>query len=248
MPQLRAFAANLAFYLNVVVWMVVCSPVLLGPRHWAVRAMKAWAKSTMWLIRWTAGIAWDVRGLDNIPRRNNGAAMAGCIIAAKHQSAWETFGLLPYLDDPAYILKKELMMIPLFGWYCAKAGMIPVERTKSAQALRDMTRAARKAVAEDRQLIIFPEGTRRSVDAPPDYKSGVAHIYKQLDVPLVPAALNSGLFWPRRQRKRFPGTLVVSMLPAIPPGEDVKAVRGDLQEIIETETARLVAEGRAEKS
>lgn len=248
MPQLRALAANLVFYLNVVVWMVLCSPVLLGPRHWTVGAMKAWAKSTMWLIRWTAGIKWEMRGLENIPRSGDGASMGGCIIAAKHQSTWETFGLLPYLDNPTYILKKELMRIPLFGWYCAKAGMIPVERTRSAQALRDMTRAAREVVAADRQLIIFPEGTRRAVDASPDYKSGVTHMYKQLGVPLVPTALNSGLFWPRRQHKRFPGTLVVSMLPAIPPGEDTKAVRSRLQEIIETQTAQLVTEGLAEKA
>jgi 1-acyl-sn-glycerol-3-phosphate acyltransferase len=246
MPKLRAIAANAAFYLNVILWMVIFSPILLGPRSWTISAMKGWAKSTMWLTRLTAGIRWEIRGLENVPRNADGS-MQGCIIACKHQSTWETFGLLPYLDDPAYILKQELMRIPLFGWYCAKAGMISVERSKSAQALRTMTKDAKKAVEQNRQLIIFPEGTRRAVDSEPDYKSGVAHMYKQLEVPMVPAGLNSGLFWPRRQGKRFPGTLVISLLPAIPAGEDTKQVRGDLQEIIETETDRLVAAARQAK-
>jgi 1-acyl-sn-glycerol-3-phosphate acyltransferase len=110
------------------------------------------------------GHQWEIRGLENVPRNADGS-MQGCIIACKHQSTWETFGLLPYLDDPAYILKQELMRIPLFGWYCAKAGMISVERSKSAQALRTMTKDAKKAVEHNRQLIIFPEGTRQAVGA-----------------------------------------------------------------------------------
>ncbi len=243
MPKLRAIAANIAFYLNVILWMVICSPILLGPRRWTISAMKGWAKSTMWLIQLTAGITWEIRGLENVPRNTDGS-MQGCIIACKHQSTWETFGLLPYLDDPAYILKQELMRIPLFGWYAASAGMISVERAKSAQALRIMTKAARKAVEHNRQLIIFPEGTRRAVDAEPDYKSGVAHMYKQLEVPMVPAGLNSGLFWPRRQGKRFPGALVISLLPAIPAGGDTKAVRAEVQDLIETETDSLVTAER----
>jgi 1-acyl-sn-glycerol-3-phosphate acyltransferase len=243
MPKLRAIAANAAFYLNVILWMVICSPILLGPRRWTISAMKGWAKSTMWLTRLTAGIQWEIRGLENVPRNDDGS-MRGCIIACKHQSTWETFGLLPYLDDPAYILKQELMRIPLFGWYCAKAGMISVERSKSAQALRTMTKDAKKAVEQNRQLIIFPEGTRQAVGAEPDYKSGVAHMYKQLNVPMVPAGLNSGLFWPRRQGKRYPGTLVISMLPAIPAGGDTKAMRVELQEAIESESNTLVAEER----
>jgi 1-acyl-sn-glycerol-3-phosphate acyltransferase len=243
MPKFRALAANAAFYINVIVWMLVCSPILLGPHRWAMGAIKSWAKSTMWLIRLTAGIKWEIRGLENIPRNPDGT-MQGCIIACKHQSTWETFGLFPYLDNPAYILKQELMRIPLFGWYCARAGMIPVERSKSAQALRAMTKAAKAAVEDNRQLIIFPEGTRREVGAQPDYKSGTAHMYKQLAVPMVPAGLNAGLFWPRRQAKRFPGTLVISLLPAIAPGEDTKTVRAKLQSVIEAESARLVEEAR----
>ena len=244
MPRLRAIAANAVFYGNVIVWMIVCAPALLGPRRWSLRAMKAWALSTMWLTRLVAGIAWDVRGLEHIPRRADGS-MAGCIIACKHQSTWETFGLLPYLDDPAYILKEELMRIPLFGWFCARVGMISVERGKSAQALRAMTKAARQAVEDGRQLIIFPEGTRQPVGAPPDYKSGTTHLYKQLGVPMVPAALNSGLFWPRRKGLRYPGTLVVRLMPAIAAGEDARAVRALLETTIEQETDALVAEARA---
>ncbi|MEO0383484.1 MAG: lysophospholipid acyltransferase family protein [Pseudomonadota bacterium] len=243
MPQLRSIAANAAFYINVILWMVICAPILLGPRKWSIAAMKGWAKSTMWLTRLTAGIKWEIRGLEHLPRNADGT-MSGCIIACKHQSTWETFGLLPYLDDPAYILKQELMRIPLFGWYCSRADMIPVERAKSAQALRTMTKAAKKAVDANRQLIIFPEGTRKAIGADTDYKSGTAHMYKQLAVPMVPAGLNSGLFWPRRQGKRYPGTLVISLLPAIPAGEDTKKVRAELETIIEAETEKLIAEAR----
>ncbi|MBV6658373.1 MAG: 1-acyl-sn-glycerol-3-phosphate acyltransferase [Devosiaceae bacterium] len=238
MPALRALIANTVFFANMVVWMIVCSPTLFLPDRYARKYMRAWARSTLWLLRVTAGMNWEIRGLENIPKE-------GCLIAAKHQSTWETFALLPYLDKPIYILKKELIDLPLFGWYARRAGMIPVERSRHASALLAMTRAAKESVAEGGHLIIFPEGTRRPVGAPPDYKSGTTHLYKQLGVPIVPAALNSGLFWPRRQFRRHAGTIVISFLPPIAAGEDPKAVRGQLQEVIEAETQALVDEALA---
>jgi 1-acyl-sn-glycerol-3-phosphate acyltransferase len=245
MPFLRALAANTAFYLNTAIWLIVCIPVLLGPRSWAKRAIQRWALSTLWLLRIVAGIKWEIRGLENLPRDEHGAQM-GCIIAAKHQSTWETFALFPYLENPAYILKAELMRIPLFGAFCTRAGMIAVDRKKGARALREMTDEARDAVTAGSQLIIFPEGTRKAPGAEPDYKSGVTHLYKQLGVPMLPTALNSGLFWPRHQMKRYPGTLVVSILPAIPAGQDPRQAASLLQDTIERETDELVATERAQ--
>lgn len=242
--MLRALAANAVFYLGTLVWLVVCLPLLLAPRSWAIAGVKKWAAFTLWGLRFAAGIQWDIRGLENLPRNDDGS-MQGCIIAAKHQSTWETFGLFPYLDNPVYILKAELMRIPIFGWFCSRAGMIAVDRKKGAGALRQMTQDARQAVANGRQLIIFPEGTRRPVGAPPDYKSGVTHLYKQLGVPMLPTALNAGLFWPRKQLKRYPGTLVVSILPAIPAGQDPREAAAQLQIEIERETDGLVADARA---
>lgn len=237
-PTLRAAAANIAFYLNTLVWGIVCAPTFVAPRSWTTWTIKGWAKSSMWLIRWTASIKWEVRGLENLPRTDG--KMGGFILAAKHQSAWETFGLLPYLDDPAYVLKQELMYIPIYGWYAARADMIPIIRGNRGKALRKMTSAAKKAVGNNRQIIIFPEGTRRAVDEDPDYKIGVFHLYKALQVPIVPVALNSGQFWPRRKFKRFPGTLVMSILPPIEPGLSTDEARTLLEGGVEQETNLLV--------
>lgn len=238
MPTLRALAANLAFYLNTFVWGILFAPSLIGPRNWNIWVIKGWAKSSMWLVRITAGIKWEVRGLENLPCKDG--KMPGFILACKHQSAWETFGLLPYLDDPAYVLKQELMYIPVYGWYAAHGDMIPIIRGSRSKALRKMTEAAKKAADNGRQIIIFPEGTRRAVGEAPDYKIGVFHLYKSLQVAIVPVALNSGQFWPRRKFKRFPGTLVMSILPPIEPGLPADEARAKLQEGVERETNQLV--------
>lgn len=235
MPQVRAAIANLVLYGNMIVWMVVCSPALLGPPSWALACIKGWAFSSLHLLRWTTGIKWEVRGLENLPK-------GGCIIACKHQSMWETFALFPYLDKPVYILKSELLRIPFFGWFCKRAGHISVERGQHAKALREMTKSAKAAVDRGGQLVIFPEGTRRAPGAAPAYKTGFTFLYKSLGVPMVPAALNSGLFWPRRRFQRYSGTIIVSLGPHIPAGEEAKQVQVQVVEMIEAETSNLISE------
>lgn len=168
------------------------------------------------------------------------------IIAAKHQSTFETFALLKLFDDFTFIVKRELMWIPIFGWCMWKGRMIPVDRGAGSQALIEMTERAMREIRTGRQLVIFPEGTRRAAGAEPRYKFGVAHLYGEIGVPCVPVALNSGLFWPRRAFMRFPGTIVVEFLPPIPPGMDKQAFFARLQNDIESATARLLEEGRAE--
>ena len=153
----------------------------------------------------------------------------------------ETFALLLLFDDPAYIAKRELMWIPLFGWYLAKARMIPVDRGARAQALTALTRRVRAEVKRGRQVIIFPEGTRRAPGASPAYKHGVAHMYAETGVPCLPVALNSGLVWGRRSFRRYPGTVTFEILDPIPPGLDKDAMLARLRHDIETATARLVA-------
>jgi 1-acyl-sn-glycerol-3-phosphate acyltransferase len=138
------------------------------------------------------------------------------------------------------------MWIPFFGWYTWKAGMIPVDRGARSQALAGMTDYARTALAERRQIIIFPEGTRRSPGAEPTYKYGVVHLYGETGVACLPIALNSGLFWPRRSFRRYPGTIRVEVLDPIAPGLDRHAFLDQLRESIETATARLIDEGRRE--
>jgi 1-acyl-sn-glycerol-3-phosphate acyltransferase len=168
------------------------------------------------------------------------------LVASKHQSLWETFALLPLFNDPAVILKRELTFIPLFGWFALKFKMIPVDRSAGSKALRQMLDKAEEAKAIGREIIVFPEGTRQAPDAAPAYQAGTAALYRKLDLPCIPVALNSGLFWPRRKFQRLPGTIVVEILPAIPPGLDRKTFDAALQDSIEKATARLVAEGRAE--
>jgi 1-acyl-sn-glycerol-3-phosphate acyltransferase len=181
----------------------------------------------------------EIRGRERIPP-------GGLLVAAKHQSFLETFALLPLVDDPAFILKRELLWIPLFGWLAWKAGMIPIDRSGGAQALAAMNRRARAEIAAGRQILIFPEGTRRAAGAPPAYKFGVAHLYRAFGVACLPVALNSGLYWPRRQFIRRPGKVVIEILDPIPPGLSRDVFLQELQDRIETASNRLLAEGLAD--
>ncbi len=235
---LRSLAFNALFYLNTLLFLIAALPTFFMPYRAIVEVAKAWGRVNLVLLRMVAGIKCEVRGLEKLP---SGAL----IVASKHQSAWETFALLPLLDNPVFILKRELQWIPVFGWLTIKGRMVPVDRGGGSQALAAMIERARTELADNRQLIIFPEGTRRPAGAEPRYKVGVAHLYVAEGVPCVPIALNSGLFWPRRSLRRFPGTVVAEILDPIAPGLDKDAFFSRLQNGIEAATARLIAEGRA---
>ena len=239
MIYVRSALFNIVFYVNLILFLVLGSGFYFTPRIWSIRALQAWARTSLFWLRVIAGVRYEVRGRDHIP---SGA----CLVAGKHQSFWETFAILPLLDDPAMVLKKELTYIPFFGWFIYKFRMIPVERSAGSQALRALIDAAERAVALGRQVVIMPEGTRRAPDDPPDYKPGAAALYGKLNVPCIPFALNSGLFWPRRQFIRRPGTIVISFLEPIPPGLNRKVFHSRLETSIESETRRLVAEGRSQ--
>jgi 1-acyl-sn-glycerol-3-phosphate acyltransferase len=232
---LRSVIFNVLFYVALVVYLLAALPTLLLPRRYVLAVARAWASTNLWLLRVVCDIKADFRGLERIPR-------GGAIIASKHQSIWETFALLPYVDDPTFILKRELMWIPLFGWCLWKAQMIPVNRGARGPALAAMTERAKAEVRRGRQIIIFPEGTRRPPGAEPQYKFGVAHLYAETGAPCVPVALNSGLFWPRRSFRRFPGTVVVQVCEPIAPGLDKSVFIARLQEAIETASAKLLEE------
>jgi 1-acyl-sn-glycerol-3-phosphate acyltransferase len=234
---LRSFLFNVLFYLNLVILLIAAIPTIVMPRGAILWVAKLWGHSTLWLLRVVCGIRVEWRGLEKIPP-------GGILVAAKHHSTWETFALLTLFPDPTYVIKRELTWIPFFGWYAKHGGMIPVDRGAGKSALSGMMVEARAALAEGRQIIIFPEGTRRAAGAEPKYKFGVAHLYAESGVPCVPVALNSGLFWARRGFRRFPGTITVEFLDPIPPGLERAVFFTKLQDEIETATARLVAEGR----
>ncbi|MFP3920388.1 MAG: lysophospholipid acyltransferase family protein [Dichotomicrobium sp.] len=236
--MIRSLLFHAAFYLATMLIMLFALPLLFAPRSWVIWAWKLHARIVVGLLRVIAGIGIEVRGRERLPE-------GGCIVAAKHQSAWDTIAPMAYLRAPCVIIKQELMRIPLYGQFARKMGMIPVRRERGAVALRDMARAARSRAAEARQIFIFPEGTRRAPGAAPDYKPGVVMLYEALDVPCVPLALNSGLYWPRHAWRLRPGTIVMEFLEPIPPGLPRDEFRRRLIEATETATARLLAEGRA---
>ena len=238
MIVLRSIIFNIVFYLNLALFLVLGSWLFLCPRIWAIRALQAWAKSTLWLLKFICNIKIEVRGVDNI-------LSGSCLVAGKHQSAWETFAVLPLFDDPCMVLKRELTFIPLFGWFCLKFKMIAVERRAGSAALRKLVARGKEEIARGRAIIILPEGTRRGPDDPPDYKPGAAALYNALSVPCVPFGLNSGLFWPRRKFLRNPGTIVVEFLPALPANLPRKEFQQRLETAIENCSTRLISEARA---
>ena len=233
--MLRSFAFAAAFYSTTAAFLLVGSPLLLGPRRWAMAGLRAHARASLWLLRVIVGTKMEVRGLERLPD-------VPCLIAAKHQSAWDTFALIPLFRDPALIMKAELGLIPFYGWFSYKFRHILVRRERAAVALKQMIRDARSRNGDARDVLIFPEGTRRPPGAEPDYKAGILALYEGLQVPCVPVALNSGLFWPRRRIDRYPGTIIVEILEPIPPGLPRKAFRDLLIKRIESGCAALLEE------
>ena len=229
MTALRS-ALFLVWFLAITTLLsLVFLPVLALPRKATVWLARLWARWTFWGLKVFAGIGWEIRG--TVP---NGPVL----VAAKHMSMWDTLALYLALNEPAIVLKRELLHIPFYGWFLAKAAAIPIDRGAGASALRKMAEAARKVLAQARPILIFPEGTRKKPGAPPDYKPGVAGLYGQLDVDCVPVALNSGVYWTGFLKR--PGTIVLQFLEPIGPGLKRDAFMRQLESRIETATNRLL--------
>lgn len=201
------------------------------PASWAIA--KFWCRSNLAYLRVIAGVKTKVSGQENIPA-------GGCIIAAKHQSDWDVFSLFPHTGRPAYIVKKELMRIPFFGWAARSLDCIEVDRRKGAEAIPLMMAQAHAAVARGCRIVIFPEGTRKAPLAPPDYRQGIVRLYLELKVPVVPVALNSGLFWGRNSLIIWPGTAEAKFLPAIEAGLSADEFQARLKKAIESESDALI--------
>ena len=236
------FVRSLLFQIYFWLWSAFMNlghvPLLaFDSREFVLAAQRHWAQGVMWGLHVFTGTRVEVRGREHIPE-------GGALVACKHLSMWETIMLHIALRRPAFILKRVLLFVPLYGQYALRAGMIAVDRSGQASSLRKMVADARARLADQRQIVIFPEGTRRPIGAPPDYKPGVAALYSQLDACCVPVALNSGVFWPRKGLLRRPGTIVIEFLPPIPPGLRRKEFMAKLEGAIESATARLVAEAR----
>jgi 1-acyl-sn-glycerol-3-phosphate acyltransferase len=237
---LRSLVFNILFYVVFLLWSLVALPTFLMPRGAVLRVASWWAKTNILLMRVICGIRVEFRGVEKIPK-------GPLIVAAKHQSMWETISLLSFFDAPFFVVKRELNFIPLFGLFLIKTRMVAIDRRSGSRALLAVTRRAAEEVRHGRQFVIFPEGTRTAPGAPPNYKTGVALIYSECGVQCLPIALNSGLFWPRRTFMRYPGTLVMEFLDPIPPGLKRDEFLKRLQTTIETASDRLVATAQAEQ-
>jgi 1-acyl-sn-glycerol-3-phosphate acyltransferase len=228
---------SLVFVACFYLWLALCGiamlPLLVFPRKAVVWMIRFWALGINLLLRTVCGIRVEVRGREHIP---TGAAL----VASKHQCMFDVFGQFAWLPDACFVTKKELVWAPFIGLYALKARMIMVDRAGQATALRQMVRDAKDRFKANRQLVIFPEGTRTAPGAPPDYKPGVAALYRELEVPVHPVAVNTGVHWPAHGVRRTPGLVVFEYLEPIPPGLKRAEFMRLLQERIETASNRLL--------
>lgn len=238
---IRSLLFNSLFVIITIIEMLFFAPVYFFlPRRYVWIVAKFWARTVLFLLKYIALLRVEVEGLENIAKIK--AMSQSYIIAPKHQSALETFAILPYLDDPSYVLKRELMFIPFFGWYMAKTGIIAINRGSPLKALKQMVIYARQQVKQKRQILIFAEGTRRLPGDKPVYKSGIATLYSELNIPVLPIAHNAGLYWPKSSFYRYKGVLKIKILPPIAPGLDKKTFLEDLKDAIETNCNSMLVE------
>jgi 1-acyl-sn-glycerol-3-phosphate acyltransferase len=232
----RSLLFSAIFYPWSALYAVAMVPVLVAPRSWMLVGMRIWSQSVILLLRVICGIRVEIRGRGHIPTGD-------ALIASKHQTMFDVFVQFGVLRGSLFVFKKELLIIPIFSWIALRIGSIVVDRKGQATALRDMVRRAQEQFRlGDRQLVIFPEGTRKAPGAAPDYKPGVAGLYRELGVPVHPVATNAGVHWPAHGVLRRPGVIVYEYLEPIPPGLKRAEFMRLLEERIETASNRLLAE------
>ena len=238
MTFLRSLIFVIYLYGSMVLLGILWLPAVLLPRSASLLGIRIWAHLAIWGMRWIMGASLEFRGKENLPD-------TPVLIAAKHQSMLDT--LVPFIlfKDPCIILKKELLWYPIFNIYALKTEMIAIDRSGSTKTLKEMTKKAKAARDKGRSLLIFPEGTRFPPGAAPDYKPGIAFLYRELDLGCLPIALNTGLCWPGKGMMRKPGKMVIECLPVIEPGLTRKTFMAELETRIETASAKLLEEGLA---
>jgi 1-acyl-sn-glycerol-3-phosphate acyltransferase len=231
----------------VVLTIVVASSTpllaLFNASSATVRAVsQVWAKGIMFLMKYVVGLDYRVEGREHVPD-------GPCIIACNHQSLWETAALCVIFPDASIVAKQELKKVPMVGWFLARYPMILVDRSAGRHALRHMVDEAKRAMGEGRKVLLFPQGTRQAIDEPVKFQSaGISALYTNLDVSVVPAACNSGLFWGKKTLMMHSGTITLSFLPAIAPGLPRKEFQEKMERAIADEAGRLLTVSEAKVS
>jgi 1-acyl-sn-glycerol-3-phosphate acyltransferase len=229
----RSLVFTVVLYGSIAFSGVVLAPVLLGPMRWSLAYARLWAWGVRAGFSAICDVTVEVRGLEHRP-------IGPALIAAKHQGMFDVVVPFTFLDEPCFVMKKELMVLPFFGWFARKMKMIPVDRQAHAKALRKLVADARARLAEGRQIIIFPEGTRTQPGAQGDYKPGVAALYRDLGLPCHLIATNSGQCWPAHGFLRRPGKVVFEFLEPIPAGLKRAEFMVELERRIETASRALL--------
>jgi 1-acyl-sn-glycerol-3-phosphate acyltransferase len=231
MIMLRSWIYTVIFLAWTLFASVVQLPCLVT-RRGALGGIRMWARGVMFLARIIVGVTFRAEGKENIPK-------GACIIAAQHQSSFETYRLFLEVENPVFVFKRELVFIPFIGWYILRAGLVPIDRGAGASAMRRMLRAADAAVARGAQILIFPEGTRRKPGDQGAYRPGVVGLYNHCDVPLIPMALNSGYTWGKTRVRKDPGEIAFKYLPPIAPGLGKQELLATLRARLEEAAATL---------
>ncbi|MCK5297209.1 MAG: 1-acyl-sn-glycerol-3-phosphate acyltransferase [Alphaproteobacteria bacterium] len=238
MTFIRSLLFTTVFLIGTGLISVVCTPFLLMPVSWIRKIVRVWTSFIMFSMRKLTGLDYKIIGKENLP---SGAV----IIASKHQSAFETFAYPAFLDNAVFILKKELMAIPFFGWYLKKIGCVGIDRSAGASAAKKMLVGCTRELEKGKQIIIFPEGTRTAHKANKPYQSGIYLLYKRCGVPVIPVALNSGQFWGRKTFTKKAGVITIEFLPAIQTGLNKQDFLAKLKENIETAYDVITAEAES---
>jgi len=235
MVVVRSFLFNVFFFLWTALSVLVMAMLLPFDRAAMAKVVEIWAQILSKVLKVLVGLSFEVRGVENIV---NGSA----IYAAKHQSAWDTFVYFLILKDPSYVLKKELLSIPVWGWAARKYGAIAVDREGGGAALKKMVADAKDRIERKMTIVIFPEGTRSQPGARLPYHPGIAAVYGKVDVPVIPVAVNSGLFWGRRSFAKRPGVIAIEFLPALEKGLRRREFMAELESVVEAASDRLIEE------
>lgn len=231
----RSLFFNVCFFGWSLFASILFAPLFILSTPMAQKSGHPWAAGSLWLAKKICGLTYEIRGREHI-------SYGPVIYASKHQSAWDTIIFLVLFKSPAYVLKRELLRIPGWGWYLWRMKMIAIDRSAKASSMKHLIRQSKDALNQHRPIIIYPEGTRTVPGAAPNYHPGVVALYSQLHVPVIPVALNSGMYWGRNAFTKRPGKIIMEFLPPIAPGGDKKEFSQQLQQAIESASTRLMQE------